>query len=107
MLMSEADCEVSDWTIVSVQGATGSFLYARNVIEDRKGRFRPGFWMRSSIIEQIELYENGGGVVRTGNSAYRLIGPGERLEVPLAAAKLIVQGAPPRDAMSLVESGVS
>lgn len=77
-------CLVEQWTIfradltadelerVHAANHLPLFLFAHKVLEDSRGRFQPGDWVRSSMCVTFE----DGVMFETKNSVYVLIGPG-------------------------------
>jgi hypothetical protein len=77
-------CLVRDWTVfradltpqevetIQSHGHRPLFLYAFEVVEDSRGRFQPGDWVRSSMCVSFDdraMFE-------TKNTVYVLLGPG-------------------------------
>lgn len=91
---SRAYCLVSDWAILDIdvtplqlqkitdRGLTPALINALTVIEDSKGRFRPGDWVRSTLAVSFTH----GCLFETKNTIYVLMGPGRRLRTDLDIA---------------------
>ncbi|WP_434768053.1 DUF6957 family protein [Pseudomonas triticicola] len=87
-------CLVSDWAILDIDvtppqlqkiayiGLTPALINALTVIEDSKGRFRPGDWVRSTLAVSFTH----GCLFETKNTIYVLMGPGGRLRTDLDTA---------------------
>jgi hypothetical protein len=77
-------CLIEDWTIfradltpeeitkVHAANHLPLFVFAHKVVEDSRGRFQPGDWVRSSMCTTFE----GGVFFETRNTVYVLLGPG-------------------------------
>lgn len=77
-------CLVEEWTVfratvsddelnaIRVAGHLPLFLYAHRVVEDSRGRFQPGDWVRSSMCVSFD----DGVMFETKNTVYVLLGPG-------------------------------
>lgn len=76
-------CLVEDWTIfradltpdeltkVHAANHLPLFVFAHNVVEDSRGRFQSGDWVRSSMCTSFD-----GVMFETRNTTYVLMGPG-------------------------------
>lgn len=85
-------CLVEDWVLIDItpspsqleafkaKGFSPTFLYARHVILDSKGRFQFGDWVRSTF----EFYFEEPGWFLTKNTLYVLLGKGGRKAGPLS-----------------------
>ena len=94
--MTKADGIVTRWYILEVEDHR--FLTG-DVVEDRKGRWRPGDYMFSSVVVSLDLDV---GTVHTRNSVYTLSGPGEVTQVSAEFALLMRQGRTFEEAQTLL-----
>jgi hypothetical protein len=91
---SRAYCLVADWVILDLEvttrqriaitdrGLIPALVYALTVIQDRKGRFAPGDWVRSTL--GVSFTHNC--LFETKNTVYVLMGAGRRLRTDLDIA---------------------
>ncbi|MXI45801.1 hypothetical protein GRW89_04710 [Pseudomonas moraviensis] len=91
---SRAYCLVADWVIldlevttrqrtaIAARGLIPALVYALTVIQDSKGRFAPGDWVRSTL--EVSLSQNC--LFETKNTVYVLMGAGRRLRTDLDIA---------------------
>ncbi|MHA6578649.1 DUF6957 family protein [Pseudomonas yamanorum] len=89
-----AYCLVADWAILNIEvstrqrkaitdrGLTPALVYALTVIQDSKGRFPPGDWVRTTLAVSLTH----GCLFETKNTIYVLMGPGRRLRTDLDIA---------------------
>lgn len=87
---SKPYCLIQEWTIfradltteeiIKVQAANHLplFLFAHKVIEDSRGRFQPGDWVRSSMAISFD-----GIMFETKRTVYVLMGPGHEKKANL------------------------
>ena len=85
---TRAYCLVADWAILDIEvttrqlevitdkGLVPSLLYALTVIQDSKGRFLPGDWVKTTLA--VSYSE--GCLFETRNTIYVLMGSGRRLD---------------------------
>ncbi|MCP1485283.1 hypothetical protein J3D48_001596 [Pseudomonas fluorescens] len=91
---SHAYCLVAEWAILDIEVTTRqlkeitdsslipALVYALTVIEDSKGRFLPGDWVRTTMAVSFTQ----GCLFETKNTVYVLMGPGRRLHTSLDVA---------------------
>lgn len=91
---SRAYCLVADWAILDIEvstrqrkaitdrGLTPALVYALTVIQDSKGRFPPGDWVRTTLAVSFTQ----GCLFETKNTIYVLMGSGRRLRTDLDIA---------------------
>lgn len=91
---SRAYCLVADWAILDIEvstrqrkaitdrGLTPALVYALTVIQDSKGRFPPGDWVRTTLAVSFTQ----GCLFETKNTIYVLMGSGRRLRTDLDVA---------------------
>ncbi|CEL29242.1 DUF6957 family protein [Pseudomonas fluorescens] len=87
----KAYCLVEQWTLfqanvsaddlakIHAAGHLPLVVFAHRVIEDSRGRFQPGDWVRSSMCISFD----GSILAETKNTVYVLVGPGRRLTAGL------------------------
>ena len=85
---SRAYCLVADWAILDIEvttrqlkaitdnGLVPALVYALTVIQDSKGRFLPGDWVKTTLA--VSYSE--GCLFETRNTIYVLMGSGRRLD---------------------------
>ncbi|MGF6516600.1 hypothetical protein ABH912_004066 [Pseudomonas sp. BT76 TE3572] len=91
---SRACCLVADWAILDIEvttrqrkaitdrGLIPALVYALTVIQDSKGRFPPGDWVRTTLAVSFTH----GCLFETKNTIYVLMGFGRRLRTDLDIA---------------------
>lgn len=91
---SRAYCLVADWAILDIEvsarqrkaiadrGLFPALVYALTVIQDSKGRFPPGDWVRTTLAVSFTH----GCLFETKNTIYVLMGSGRRLRTDLDIA---------------------
>ena len=91
---SRAYCLVADWAILDIKvttrqrkaiidrGLIPALVYALTVIQDSKGRFSHGDWVRTTVAVSFTH----GCLFETKNTIYVLMGAGRRLHTDLEIA---------------------
>ncbi|MNB93677.1 hypothetical protein D3C75_408130 [compost metagenome] len=74
-----ADLTPDELVTVADAGYLPLFVFAFEVILDSQGRFRPGYWVRSSMCVQFL----DGFLFETQNTVYVLVGDGEEQKASL------------------------
>jgi hypothetical protein len=89
----KAYCLVEQWTLYQADVSADDLakihaarhlplvVFAHRVIEDSRGRFQPGDWVRSSMCTSFD----GSILAETKNTVYVLVGPGRRQTASLKA----------------------
>ena len=75
-------------------------IVCATIVEDFHGRFRPGYWMYTSLVKKVE-----GDIVLTLNSTYKIKGDMTQVSLPFSALGALKEGAPPRAVKALLEAG--
>lgn len=70
----QADVSEDDLAKIHAAGHLPLVVFAHRVIEDSRGRFQPGDWVRSSLCTSFD----GSVLAETKNTVYVLVGPGGR-----------------------------
>lgn len=70
----QADVSLDDLATIHDAGNLPLVVFAHRVIEDSRGRFQPGDWVRSSMCTSFD----GSVLTETKNTVYALVGPGRR-----------------------------
>ncbi|WP_454564937.1 DUF6957 family protein [Pseudomonas sp. AIG] len=70
----QADVSADDLAKIHAAGHLPLVVFAHRVIEDSRGRFQPGDWVRSSMCTSFD----GSILAETKNTVYVLVGPGRR-----------------------------
>jgi len=94
---SRAYCLVADWAILDIEvttrqlkaitdkGLIPALVYALTVIEDSKGRFQPGDWVKTTLAVSFSKER----VFETKNTIYVLMGSDQRVCVCLGMEVLL------------------
>ena len=75
----DLECSKDELKYIEGQGDKPVIIYAHNIIEDQRGRFPPGGFIRSSFLREFTAP----GFFLTGNTMYVLIGKGVRKQMTL------------------------
>ncbi len=75
-------------------------IVCATIVEDFHGRFRPGYWMYTSLVKKVE-----GDIVLTLNSTYEIKGDLEQVSLPVSSLAALKEGAPPLAVKGLLDAG--
>lgn len=75
--MPPIDTVVSEWSLVRFPDADDIVILWGIVQDDPSGRWRRGHYVCTSPVEEVSA----DGLIRTQNSVYKTLGPGQRVDL--------------------------